>query len=103
MKNNLLTTVLSWVLATSLVLSMFFVVQFFFKTRELRRHQADIARYQNTRTFAQLLLNDTLEYAKRDQGIAPALEAIGIRLTKNPAAGTGTGSGTAAPTKPAAK
>jgi hypothetical protein len=103
MKNNLLTTVLTWVLATSLVLSMVFVVQFFFKTRELRRHQGEMARAQNTRAFANLLVSDTLEYAKRDQGIAPILEVIGIRFTKGPAAGTGTGTGTAAPTKPSGK
>lgn len=100
MKNNLLTTILTWVLATSLILSMVFCIQFFFKTRELRQHQGDMARYQNTRQFVNLLVNDTVEYAKRDQGVAPILEVIGIKMTKVPPAAAGTAPAT---TKPAAK
>jgi hypothetical protein len=101
MKNNLLTTILTWVLATSLILSMIFCTQYFFKTRELRRDQAEMARYQATRNFVNLLVNDTIEYAKRDQGIVPILEVIGIRMTRNPAAGAPAAA--AAPTKPAGK
>jgi hypothetical protein len=100
MKNNLFTTVLTWVLATSVVLSILFCTQFFFKTRELRLHQLEMSRYQNTRQFVTLLVNDTVEYAKRDQGIAPALEIIGIKLTKVPTQAGGAASSTA---KPAAK
>ena len=67
----------------------------------MRRDQAEMARYQATRNFVNLLVNDTIEYAKRDQGIVPILEVIGIRMTRNPAAGA-TGAA-AAPTKPAGK
>ena len=80
MKNNLFTTILSWVLVTSLVLSVVFSIQFFFRTREMRMLQGEMARYQNTRAYVNMLVNDILEYYKTDPGIAPVLETIGIKL-----------------------
>jgi len=97
MKNNLFTTVLSWLLATSVVLSIVFCLQFVFRTRELRRIQGEIARYQNTHQVLNVLINDVANYSRHDAGIIPILQSLGIRVTTNnpPAA--------AAAAKPAAK
>jgi hypothetical protein len=89
MKNNLFTTVLSWLLATSVILSVVFCLQFIFRTRELRRLQNEMARYQNTHQVLNILLNDLAQYSRRDPGITPILQSLGIRITgTNPPAAT---------------
>ena len=87
MKNNLFTTVLSWLLATSVILSVVFCLQFVFRTRELRTLQGEMARYQNTHQVLNILLNDVATYSRRDPGITPILQSLGIRVgTNNPTA-----------------
>ena len=89
MKNNLSTTVLTWLLATSVILSIVFCLQFVFRTRELRRLQGEVARYQTTHTMLNVLLNDLATYSRRDPGINPILESLGIRMNRtNPPAAT---------------
>jgi hypothetical protein len=92
MKSNLFTTILNWVLVTSLVLSIVFCVQFFFRTRELRSQtalfQQEMARLQNNRSLLSALANEVMEYSKRDQGVIPVLETIGIKPVKGASAGS---------------
>ena len=83
MKNNLFTTVLSWLLATSLILSVVFCLQFIFRTRELRQHQNTMASYQNTHQVLNVLLNDVAAYSRHDPGINPILQSLGIRIGTN--------------------
>jgi hypothetical protein len=82
MKNNSTTTILTWVLAAGLLLSMFFSVKFFFQTKEFRTCQAQISRYQSTHNVLNVLLNDLVEYSRRDRGIDPILESIGVRVNR---------------------
>jgi hypothetical protein len=82
MKNNLITTILTWVLAAGLLLSMFFSVKFFFQTKQFRTCQMEISRYQNTHNGLNVLLNDLVEYSRRDRGIEPILESVGVRVTR---------------------
>lgn len=89
MKNTLFTTVLTWLLATSVILSIVFCLQFVFRTRELRTLQGEMARYQNTHAMLNVLLNDLAAYSRRDPAINPILESLGIRMGRtNPAAAT---------------
>jgi hypothetical protein len=86
MKNNLVTTILNWVLAGSLVLTVWFCTMFFFRTRELRTDgallQMEANKYQNNRNFMNLLLNDTVEYSKRNPDIDRVLESVGLKLNR---------------------
>jgi hypothetical protein len=83
MKNSLFTTVLSWLLATSVILSVVFCIQFGFRTRDLRLFQAQIGRYQTTHQILNVLLNDLAAYSRQDPGITPILQSLGIRVTTN--------------------
>ncbi len=96
MKNSLFVTVLSWLLATSLILSIVFCLQFTFRTRDLRLFQAQIATYQQTHQVLNILLQDLAAYSRQDPGINPILQSLGIRV------GTNAGPAAAAPA-PAAK
>jgi len=85
MKSNLITTLLTWVLAAGLVLSVFFSVKYFFQTKESRMFQVETTRYQNVRSFLQSvqpLVGDMLEYSKKDHGVDAILDAAGIHQTK---------------------
>ena len=86
MRSNLFTTVVSWLLATSVILSVVFCLQFVFRTRELRRIQGEMARYQNTHQVLNVLINDVANYSRHDAGIIPILQSLGIKVgTNNPA------------------
>ena len=82
MKCNLITTLLTWVLAASLILSVFFSIKFFFQTKELRTYQVETTRYQNTHSVLNALLGDLVQYSKRDRGVEPILESVGVSLSK---------------------
>jgi hypothetical protein len=98
MKNNLFTTVLSWLLAASVILSIVFFLQFSMRTRDLRRFQTELAIYQQRRQVLNMMLTDLAGYSQRDAGIIPILQSLGIRATTNaPVAAP------AAPAKPSAK
>jgi len=77
-----MTTILTWVLAAGLILSMFFSVKFFFQTKEFRTCQTEISRYQSTHNVLNVLLNDLVEYSRHDRGIDPILETVGVRVTR---------------------
>jgi uncharacterized membrane protein len=82
MKNNLLKNVLDWVLLTSVLLTVYFFVQFFFRTKELRTLnttlQLEMQKYQNNHGILNLLINDTVEYSKThpDANLARILESV---------------------------
>lgn len=91
MKSNLITTLLTWVLAAGLVLSVFFSVKFFFQTKESRLFQVETTRYQSIRSFLQTvqpLVGDMVEYSKKDHGVDAILDAAGIHPTKATSAAT---------------
>jgi hypothetical protein len=88
MKNTLLTTILTGVLAAGLLFSMYFSVKFFFQTKDLRLCQMEISRYQNVHQRLNALLNDVAEYSKRDPGVLPILETVGVRPAKAAAVST---------------
>ena len=58
----------------------------FFRSRELRSLQSQMNRYQATHAAVNLLVNETIEYSKRNPDINPILEAIGVKNKTAPAA-----------------
>ncbi|HKI69424.1 MAG TPA: hypothetical protein VKA67_07545, partial [Verrucomicrobiae bacterium] len=92
MKSNPFTTALTWLLGTSVILSVIFSIQYLFRTRELRSLQSQVAQYQMTQQHMNQLLADLVEYSKHDPAIQPILESVGLKRTP-----------TTSSTKPAAK
>jgi hypothetical protein len=88
MKNDGMTTILNWVLAGSLLLSLFLCFQFFNQTREARLLQGQVAAYQNSSVFLNLLVKDAQDYSTRNPEINPILESIGAKPKVAPAAAT---------------
>lgn len=68
MKNNLLRNVLDWALATSVLLTVIFFVQFYFRTKEYRTLsgtlQVEMQKYQNNHAVLNVLVTETIEYSK---------------------------------------
>ena len=82
MKNSLLRNVLDWVLATSVLLTVIFAVQFYFRTTEYRTLtgtlQAEVQKYQNNHALLNLLVSETVEYSKThpDPNLTRSLESL---------------------------
>jgi hypothetical protein len=94
MKNNPLTTILLGALAISAIWSAILCIQFIRNSRELRAMQADAARINNQQMTAQAILNDAVDYSKKNPAIEPLLETLGVKKPSTP---------TPNPTAPAVK
>lgn len=81
MKSNPFTTALTWLLGTSVILSVIFSIQYLFRTRELRSLQSQVAQYQVTQQHVNQLLADLVEYSKHDTNIEPILQTVGLKRT----------------------
>ena len=79
MKNNLLRTVLEWALITSLLLSVYFFVNYYFKSKQQRVFAGEVQRYQNNHALLQILANEAAVYSRHDPSILPILEIVGAR------------------------
>jgi RecB family endonuclease NucS len=88
MKNNATTTILNWLLAASLLFSAICFVQYFFWTREQRSLRGKVVAYQVTHTTLNLLVNEAMDYSKRNPTILPILETIGVKQAQTAPAGT---------------
>ena len=74
-----MTAILQGALAFSLLLSVIFFLQFFFKSRESRSLQGQIVQYQQTRMRVNQLVSESIEYSKRNPAIDPILASVGIK------------------------
>jgi len=88
MKNSPLTTFLLSILALSAVLSVIFCLLYVSSTRELRSLQAQVTAINNRNGAMSSLVNETMEYSKRNPAIDPILEATGFKPPKSPPAAT---------------
>jgi hypothetical protein len=93
MKNSPLTTVLLGVLGISALLSLVFCWSYMTNAREFRQLQTQATFINGRQAAMNALLNDALEYSKKNPQIDPILEAAGLK----PRAGA------AATNKPASK
>ncbi len=92
MKNSPLTTILLLALTVSALASVIMCWAYISKTRELRALETQTAFINQNRAVINALLNDTIEYSKRNPAMIPVLESVGWK----------TGGAAAAP-KPAGK
>jgi hypothetical protein len=88
MKNNPMTTVLLGVLTASALLSVGLCWRYISNTRDLRAFQVQAAMINNNRTMINALLNDAVEYSKRNSAIDPILESVGAKPGKSAPAAT---------------
>jgi len=79
MKNSPLATVLLVLLACAAIGSLLLCWTYIKTTRELRMLQSRVADVNAKQQFMNLLVNDVLEYSKRNPQIDPILENSGIK------------------------
>ena len=90
MKSSLFNTLLNGVLATSLVLSIWYSYLYYSRSKQLIQEQAEIQRYQQTHQWLNLLINDTAEYSRRDPAsFTPIFDSIGLKINRTPAPANG--------------
>ncbi len=85
MKQESFTAFLVGTLSVCAVAGVVLSVNYWFSTRALRRLQPQAMAYQARLNLAQALLNDTLEYSKRNPSIDPFLQSLNIKTNVGPA------------------
>ena len=85
MRNNSFTALLVGLLFISAAAVAVQVLRLSFATRDLRRLQPRIVEINANLNLAQALLNETLEYSKRNPAIDPLLQSLNLKT--NSAAG----------------
>ncbi|HYG22243.1 MAG TPA: hypothetical protein VEH04_05615 [Verrucomicrobiae bacterium] len=100
MKSNMLKNVLEWFIATGVLLSIIFLIQFYFRTKELRNLQVQVSAVQQTQQYLSMLIRDTVEYNRvhPDPNLGRILESI-----SGPAQGNAAPANASAAPKPAAR
>lgn len=80
MKNNLLKNVLDWMLATSLLLSIWLFVKYSMQAREFRATQntlqVEMSAYQNNHGVLNMIFKDSEEYAKTHSDLNRILDTL---------------------------
>ena len=77
-RNTVLALLITGVVVSGL-LSIVFAFVFSFGTRDLRRIQSQVATVNTRLNLAQALLNDTLEYSKRNPDLDPILQSLKLK------------------------
>ena len=77
MKNSSLTTILLGALTVSAIASIVLCWSYITNTRQIRGMQARTIWMNNNRAAVNSLLNDTIEYSKRNPAVIPVLESVG--------------------------
>jgi hypothetical protein len=86
MRNNSFTGLLVGLLFVSALAAGVQVLRLSFATRDLRRLQPRIIEINSHLNVAQALLNDTLEYSKRNPAIDPLLQSMNFKTNSTPGA-----------------
>ena len=84
MKRNVINSVLTGVLAVSLIASVFFCIRVVNATRDSRKLAFQVRQIQFEQAKIQSLVNECLQYSMSNSAIRPLLESVG--LTNAPAA-----------------
>jgi hypothetical protein len=82
MKNSPLTTILLALLAISAVLSLVFCWSYIRKSRDLRTLQFQVSQINGRSAAINQLMNDVMEYSKRNHEIDKILEPYGLTTNK---------------------
>ena len=104
MKNNQFAAVLAGLLLVSTLITCFQVVRYSLAVKKAQALQARVIAVNTSRSLVQSLINDTLEYSKRNpnQDIENLLQQVELKQGSLPTAHPATGATTAVP-KPATK
>ena len=78
MKSNASNSILTLLLAISLVLSVIFCLQYTFQARELRRLSGQVNHINMYRNWMQSLAADCLQYSEKNPAINPILQSVGL-------------------------
>ena len=81
MRNNSYTALLVGLLFISAVAAAVQVLRLSFAMRDLRRIQPRIMEINANLSLTQALLNDTLEYSKRNPAIDPLLQSMNVKTS----------------------
>ena len=84
MKQESLAAFLVGTLSVCAVAGLVLSANYWFSTRTLRRLQPQAMACQTRLNLAQALLNDTLEYSKRNPSIDPLLQSLNIKTVVGP-------------------
>lgn len=84
MKNNGLDKILHWALLAIVLLTAVFAFQWFNRSREVRSLQTKVVEFQNRQAMLQNLVNECLEYSKRNPAIDSILEANNVKPKATP-------------------
>jgi hypothetical protein len=79
MKNDSLMKSLVGLLIIGAFVCALYVWRYAIAARDVRRLQARVVEMNNHLNFAQALLNDTLEYSKRNPAIDPLLQSMNLK------------------------
>ena len=85
MKNSPLTTVLLGALTLSALASIGLCYGYISKSRQIHALHDQTVSMNNNRAVINALLNDTIEYSKRNPAIVPVLESVGWKSPAKPA------------------
>jgi hypothetical protein len=86
MKKSPATTFLLIILVASALLSVFFCGLYIRNAVRLRDLQRSMSNAQNYRALFVSLVNDSMEYSKKNSAIDPILEAAGVKASRTAAA-----------------
>jgi hypothetical protein len=85
MKNESFAAFLVGVLSVCAVAGLVLSANYYFSTSTLRRLQPQAIACQARLNLAQALLNDTLEYSKRNPAVEPLLRSLNLKTNAVPA------------------
>ena len=83
-----MTTVLLGVLTLSALASVVLCLLFTTNTRQKNLLQSQATSIINKRTIINALVNDAMEYSKKNQAIDPILESVGLKPGKSTSSAT---------------
>ena len=84
MKNNSLTAILLGALTLSALASVVLCWIFIANACELRTLETQTAFINNNRAVINQLLNDSIEYSRKNPAMIPVLESVGWKPEKSP-------------------
>jgi len=83
MKSESVSAVLVLVLFVSALAAVWLSVRWFFSVKEMQQLQFRQAQVNNTRTAAQALANDVVNYGRKNPAIEPLLAEFNLRAPTN--------------------
>jgi hypothetical protein len=79
MRNNQIAVVLAGLLLVSTLITAFLTIRYTLSVRKLQAYAARAVQANSSRSLVQSLINDTLEYSKKNPDINPLLQEVGVK------------------------